>query len=62
MAKYLGVDSLKFVSIDGLYRAVGEKDGRNPDAPAYHDAVFTGDYPIKPKDMIAKGFKLKAAE
>ncbi|MEC8293007.1 MAG: amidophosphoribosyltransferase [Pseudomonadota bacterium] len=62
MRVYLGVSSLKFVSIDGLYRAVGEKAGRNPEAPAYHDAVFTGDYPIAPKDMIAKGFKMKAAE
>jgi len=62
MAEYLGVDSLKFVSIDGLYRAVGEKDGRDPENPAYHDAVFTGDYPIAPKDQIEQGFKLKAAE
>jgi amidophosphoribosyltransferase len=62
MRDYLGVASLKFVSIDGLYRAVGEEMGRNPSAPAYHDAVFTGDYPIAPKDMMAKGFKMKAAE
>ncbi|MEM8959047.1 MAG: amidophosphoribosyltransferase [Pseudomonadota bacterium] len=62
MRDYLGVSSLKFVSIDGLYRAVGEPNGRNPDAPAYYDAVFTGDYPIEPKDMIENGFQLKAAE
>ncbi|MEM1074255.1 MAG: amidophosphoribosyltransferase, partial [Pseudomonadota bacterium] len=62
MRDYLGVSSLKFVSIDGLYRAVGEPEGRDPDNPAYHDAVFTGDYPIEPKDMIEQGFKLKAAE
>ncbi|MEM9392542.1 MAG: amidophosphoribosyltransferase [Pseudomonadota bacterium] len=61
MREYLGVASLKFVSIDGLYRAVGEENGRNPAAPAYHDAVFTGDYPIEPKDMIDAGFKLKTA-
>ncbi|MEL7114076.1 MAG: amidophosphoribosyltransferase [Pseudomonadota bacterium] len=59
---YLGVSSLKFVSIDGLYRAVGEKNGRDPANPAYHDAVFTGDYPIEPKDMMDQGFRLKAAE
>jgi len=62
MREYLGVSSLKFVSIDGLYRAVGEEGGRDPQSPSYHDAVFTGDYPIAPKDMIAKGFKMKAAE
>ncbi|MEM9708116.1 MAG: amidophosphoribosyltransferase [Pseudomonadota bacterium] len=63
MRDYLGVTSLKFISIDGLYRAVGEKNGRNPAAPAYYDAVFTGDYPIEPEDMIAQGFLLpRAAE
>ncbi|MEP2642090.1 amidophosphoribosyltransferase [Roseobacter sp.] len=62
MRDYLGVSSLKFVSIDGLYRAVGEPNGRDPANPTYHDAVFTGDYPIEPKDMMEQGFKLKAAE
>ncbi|MEM7073787.1 MAG: amidophosphoribosyltransferase [Pseudomonadota bacterium] len=61
MCDYLGVNSLKFVSIDGLYRAVGLPDGRNPAAPAYYDAVFTGDYPIEPKDMMEQGFRLKQA-
>ena len=61
MRDYLGVSSLKFVSIDGLYRAVGEHAGRDAAAPAYHDAVFTGDYPIAPKDMIEQGFKMKTA-
>jgi amidophosphoribosyltransferase len=45
MAKLIGVDSLAFLSIDGLYRAMGE-DGRNPVAPHFCDACFTGDYPI----------------
>jgi amidophosphoribosyltransferase len=61
MREYLGVASLKFISIDGLYRAVGEENGRDPKNPAYHDAVFTGDYPIAPKDMIEQGFKPKSA-
>ncbi|MEL6509918.1 MAG: amidophosphoribosyltransferase [Pseudomonadota bacterium] len=61
MRDYLGVTSLKFISIDGLYRAVGEKNGRDPARPAYYDAVFTGDYPIAPKDMIEKGFQIKTA-
>ncbi|MEM9584915.1 MAG: amidophosphoribosyltransferase [Pseudomonadota bacterium] len=62
MREFLGVASLKFVSIDGLYRAVGEENGRDPKNPAYHDAVFTGDYPVPPSDQITKGFELKAAE
>jgi len=45
MARVIGVDSLAFVSIDGLYRAMGET-GRNPKAIQYCDACFTGDYPI----------------
>jgi amidophosphoribosyltransferase len=45
MAKFIGVDSLAFISIEGLYRAMGES-GRDPLAPRYCDACFTGDYPI----------------
>jgi len=45
MAKFIGVDSLAFISIKGLYRAMGES-GRDPLAPRFCDACFTGDYPI----------------
>ena len=45
MRAFVGVESLKFISIDGLYRAVGEENGRAPSDPKYHDAVFPGDYP-----------------
>ncbi|WP_431281760.1 amidophosphoribosyltransferase [Humitalea sp. 24SJ18S-53] len=45
MARIIGADSLAFISLDGLYRALG-KPGRNSDAPAYCDACFTGDYAI----------------
>ncbi|MEM1381878.1 MAG: amidophosphoribosyltransferase [Pseudomonadota bacterium] len=62
MRHHLGVDSLKFISLDGLYRAVGEAAGRNPDAPQYCDACFSGDYPVQPADMLERGFELKAAE
>jgi amidophosphoribosyltransferase len=44
MASYIGVDSLAFISMDGLYRAAGEAK-RNPEAPHFCDACFTGDYP-----------------
>lgn len=49
MAKLIGVDSLAFISLDGLYRAVGE-EARNNQTPQYCDACFTGDYPISPTD------------
>lgn len=45
MAEIIGADSLAFISIDGLYRAVSEKE-RNNDAPQYCDACFTSEYPI----------------
>ena len=45
MAKHIGVDTLAFISHDGLYRAVGEP-ARDPENMRYCDACFTGDYPI----------------
>ena len=54
MAKLIGVDSLAFLTIDGLYRAMGESR-RNPDAPQYCDACFTGDYPIALSDRDGGG-------
>src|SRR5207247_1770705 len=50
MAKFIGVDSLAFISIDGLYRAMGAA-GRDPLAPRFCDACFTGDYPIALTDL-----------
>jgi amidophosphoribosyltransferase len=50
MAKLIGADSLAFISLDGLYRALG-KPGRDPARPHYCDACFTGDYPIPLPDM-----------
>jgi amidophosphoribosyltransferase len=49
MTKHIGVDSLAFISIDGLYRAMGE-DCRDNAKPQYCDACFTGDYPIAISD------------
>jgi amidophosphoribosyltransferase len=45
MARIIGADSLAYVSIDGLYRAMGE-DLRRNDRPQFCDACFSGDYPI----------------
>jgi amidophosphoribosyltransferase len=50
MARHLDVDSLAFISLDGLYRAMGE-DGRNAELPQYCDACFTGEYPIRLTDF-----------
>ncbi len=50
MAKIIGVDSLAFISIDGLYRAMGQP-GRSADRPQYCDACFTGDYPTELTDQ-----------
>ena len=46
IAKEIGVDSLAFISIDGLYRAMGQ-ERRDKAAPFYCDACFTGDYPVR---------------
>jgi amidophosphoribosyltransferase len=54
MREFIGVDSLAFLSIDGLYRAVGER-GRNPAQPQYCDACFTGEYPTRLTDQEAMG-------
>ena len=62
MRDHLGVDSIKFISLDGLYRAVGESSGRDNTSPQYCDACFSGEYPIEPSDMLEKGFEMKAAE
>jgi amidophosphoribosyltransferase len=45
MAQIIGVDSLAFISLDGLYRALG-RPGRDAKAPGFCDACFTGDYAI----------------
>ncbi len=52
MRDYIKVDSLAFLSIDGLYRALGE-DARMDDAPQFCDACFTGDYPTRLTDHEA---------
>jgi amidophosphoribosyltransferase len=44
MRRFIGADSLAFISIDGLYQAMGEEKRFN-DAPQFCDACFTGDYP-----------------
>lgn len=57
IAKIIGADSLEFLSIDGLYRATGEKN-RDKNEPQYCDACFTGDYPIAILDKTMKTSQL----
>jgi amidophosphoribosyltransferase len=61
MCAHLAVDSLKFISMDGLYRAVGESAGRDNDCPQYCDACFSGEYPVIPSDKLDQGFEMKPA-
>jgi amidophosphoribosyltransferase len=44
MRRFIGADSLAFLSVDGIYRAMGE-DGRNALRPQFTDHCFTGEYP-----------------
>jgi len=53
MREFIKADSLAFISIDGLYRAVGAK-GRDNDCPQFCDACFTGDYPTRLTDLAAR--------
>ena len=50
MRQYIGCDSLAFLSIEGLYRAMGEK-ARDPRRPQFTDHCFTGDYPTALTDV-----------
>ena len=57
MCQYIKASSLKFLSLNGLYRAlINEK--RNVSYPQFSDHYFTGEYPIKPNDNI-RGLKIK---
>ncbi|MBV8799895.1 MAG: amidophosphoribosyltransferase [Alphaproteobacteria bacterium] len=50
MRQFINADSLAFISIQGLYRAMGEAE-RNAKRPQFCDACFSGDYPIELTDV-----------
>jgi amidophosphoribosyltransferase len=50
MRAYLEADTLAFLSVDGLYRAMGH-DRRDPHQPQFTDHCFTGDYPTRLTDQ-----------
>ncbi len=51
ICNYIGAKSLNFLSLEGLYRAIGFKK-RNNNYPQLTDHYFTGDYPVKPIDEL----------
>lgn len=50
MREFLGADSLAFLSVDGIYRAVG-CDRRDEQSPQFTDHCFTGEYPTSLTDQ-----------
>jgi amidophosphoribosyltransferase len=50
MRRFIGADSLAFISMNGLYRAM-ERPARDPRAPGFCDACFSGEYPISLTDI-----------
>jgi len=56
MCNYIKAKSLKFLSLEGTYKALlGSSEKRNPSYPQFSDHYFTGDYPIKPSDVLGEG-------
>ena len=51
ICKYINAKSLKFLSIDGMYKAMGFEK-RNSTYPQLTDHYFTGEYPVKPIDSL----------
>ncbi|MBC2668071.1 amidophosphoribosyltransferase [Novosphingobium piscinae] len=61
MGEFIQADSLAFVSIDGLYRAVGLA-GRDNACPQFCDACFSGEYPTRLTDLAEREGLAKAVE
>jgi amidophosphoribosyltransferase len=51
MCDYINAKSLKFLSLEGLYKAMGFNK-RDKLCPQLSDHYFTGDYPVKPADLL----------
>jgi amidophosphoribosyltransferase len=54
MRQFMGADSLAFLSVDGIYRAMGH-DKRDARSPQFTDHCFTGDYPTRLVDQDGPG-------
>ena len=58
MRKFINATTLKFLSIDGLYKSMGYEK-RNASYPQFTDHCFTGEYPVVPTDSNQKEFNKK---
>lgn len=56
MRRFIGADSLAFLSIEGIYRAMGHPR-RDPARPQFTDHCFTGDYPTHLTDVVGESAK-----
>ncbi len=56
MRAFIGVESLAFISVDGVYRAAGFT-GRNNAHPQFTDHCFTGEYPTRLTDIVGESAK-----
>ena len=56
MRKFINAKTLKFLSIEGLYKSMGFEK-RNPSYPQFTDHCFTGDYPVRPLDANDNNFQ-----
>ena len=54
MCNYINAKTLKFLSLTGLYKALGFEQ-RNKLYPQLSDHYFTGEYPVKPTDLLGEG-------
>ena len=66
MRKFINATTLKFLSIEGLYKSMGYEK-RNSAYPQFTDHCFTGDYPIEPldannKDLIRNGLSFLSSK
>ena len=53
MRRFMGADSLAFLSVDGIYRAMGY-ERRDNAQPQFTDHCFTGDYPTRLTDLVGE--------
>jgi amidophosphoribosyltransferase len=56
MRRFMGADSLAFLSVDGIYRAMGYARRDNAQ-PQFTDHCFTGDYPTRLTDLVGESVK-----
>jgi amidophosphoribosyltransferase len=53
MRQLIGADSLAFLSVEGIYKAMGYAQ-RDPERPQFTDHCFTGDYPTPLTDQTSR--------